>query len=133
MGYRKFPKFEKEEWAIYLSREKYGFCLMFKDAELVQHPCAKDKPPRTPILTGSFFYAEGIEDYNQFTGMLPHGIEWSHTPQAVEKKFKGNAEPFKNKETKALEAHFLVFGRVRITVSYKKDLSSVSDLFVALD
>jgi hypothetical protein len=133
MGYRKFPSFKDEEWAIYLSKENYGFCLKFDDAELVKHACAKGKPPRTPILTGGFFYAKGVEDYHQFSGLLPHGMEWSDTPASVEKKFKGKAKPFKNKTTKVLEAHFLVFGRVRITVSYKQDLSSVSDFYLRLD
>jgi hypothetical protein len=133
MGYRKFPHFKREEWSIYLSKEDYGFCLMFDDAAVAAHASAKDKPPRTPILTGGFFYAKGVEDFHQFTGRLPHGLEWSDTPLSVEKKFKGKAKPFKNKQTKALEAHFLVFGHARITVSYKNDLSSVSDFFVALD
>jgi hypothetical protein len=84
-GVAKRPKLPKGEYNAYLEFEKKGVALLFQDEAMLKD---EDKPVGTGplIFAGAFFYSEGHEDYSQYQGELPEGLEFSDSRDTVVEK-----------------------------------------------
>ena len=132
MGRTPFPAFGEDEYSIYVPRKDLGFCLQFQDAEMVKHPSAEGKAPRTPIFTGCFFYPGGIEEYETFTGDLPAGITWTDTSTSLLNKLGAPKNEIMNKVKGTLKAHRWVSGALLLTASYRNGGTSLHHVYIGI-
>lgn len=121
-----------EDFNIYLEDEARGFCLLFEDCSVVPHPLAASKPAETPIFTGCFFYAEGVEGYHAYAGALPYGITWSDTASSLVSKLGPPKNEMKSKRTGLLIAHRWPAGQWLLTARYSAGGSSLGHLYVGI-
>jgi hypothetical protein len=121
-----------EDFRIYLEDKARGFCLLFEDCSVVPHPLATGKAAKTPIFTGCFFYAEGVEGYHAYKGVLPYGITWSDTASSLVSTLGPTESEIKSKRTSMLTAHVWPAGQWFLTASYLAGGSSLKHLYVGI-
>ncbi len=132
LGELPFRDLDIEEFSRYVARRPEGFCLLFQDAEIVRHPTAQGKAPKTPIFTGCFFYPEAVEDYSRFTGSLPDGILWTDNAATLLAKLGQPKNEILSKKTGRLKAHRWSRGELLLTASYQADASSLHHVYVGI-
>src|SRR5690242_9980779 len=72
--------FPADEFNVAFADHARGFQLLFEDAATVQHAAAAGKPARLPLFVGAYYFNAGTDDYQPFTGALPHGVQWTDSP-----------------------------------------------------
>lgn len=132
LGELPFRGFGPEDFSLYMTKKADGFCLLFEDADTVDHPVAKAKPRRTPIFTGCFFYPKGVDEYDEFTGALPEGIAWSDTAGTLLSRLGTPKNEIINKKTGRVKAHRWAKDRLLLTASYKVDASSLHHIYIGI-
>lgn len=132
LGHLPFCGFGVDDFSLYLPNKADGFCLLFEDADTVDHKLAKGKARRTPVFTGCFFYPEGIDEYSQFKGPLPEGIVWSDTSESILGKLGKPQNEIMNKKTGKLKAHRWNLGAFLLTASYRKEGTSLHHVYVGI-
>ncbi len=132
MGRWPLPEFEPEEFVIFLEDKEHGFCLEFDDTQTAKLPGSKDKPPRTAIFRGCFFFAEGYENYHAFSGSLPCSIVWTDTASSLVTKLGTPKNEIMNKKTGILNAHRWAMDGWMLTASYRNGGSFLRRIYAGV-
>ena len=132
LGELPFRGLASDEFSRYIAKKQDGHCLLFEDAETVRHPAAQGKARKTPVFTGCFFYPGGVDEYAQFTGVLPEGILWTDTAATLLAKLGAPKNEIMNKKTGRLKAHRWSKGELLLTASYKTDASALHHIYMGI-
>jgi hypothetical protein len=132
LGKWPIPEFGAEDFYLYIPDKAQGYCLFFEDADILKHPAAAGKPPRTPILVGCFFYNEGVDEYHAFAGALPLGITWADTASSLVSKLGPPKNEIKNKKTGLLSSHRWPAGQLLVSAVYRGGGTSIKHIYVGI-
>ena len=132
LGKWPLPAFGPEELSIYVEDKTRGFSLEFRDSSSLKHPIAAGKPPQTPVFESAFFYAEGVDGYHAYAGMLPHGITWADTATSIMSKMGSPKHEIKNKKTGLLTSHRWPEGQWMLGARYGGGGTSIKHLHIGI-
>ena len=74
-GITKTPRLDRGRTVAYAVNEKKGVDFTFEDERMLELPL-REYEEGALVLVNVRFYAEGVEEYRQFRGEMPYGLEF---------------------------------------------------------
>lgn len=80
-GIQEQPKLDRGETSAFISNKPNGIELTFEDADSVN--VQKEYPEGTLLLTNIRFYGVQTDDFSEFDGALPFGVEFGQLKSQI--------------------------------------------------
>lgn len=107
---------------LHVEDPERGFTLVFEDGASLPSPALR-QPAGTLVLCGCFFYADGVEEFEEYRGPLPRDITWSDTPVSLAGRLGASKNEFRDKRTGELDGQRWELEDQRLlTASYNGDV-----------
>lgn len=110
---------EEGEYRAYIERESLGFCLTFTDEAMFKGVNDQQIGSGPLFFSGVFFYAEGKDDYSQYTGVLPHSIDFRKNSVQLN-QILGASEWYRERNDGSLISERWKDGALKIHITYSK-------------
>jgi hypothetical protein len=123
---------DDDDYETYVERPMLGYSFNIIEQEFIKNPLYNEPQNKTLVLRGCHFNSEGYENYAQYKGELPYGINFEDSREVVISKLGDSVWQYEKDGKVKRERWEFAETNKQFNVTYSNDQSSVKVIYFGI-
>jgi hypothetical protein len=121
-----------DNYETYIERPLLGYSFNIIEREFIENQLYSESRNKTLILRGCHFHSEGHENYSEYKGLPPYGINFEDSRETAIKKLGDSAWQYKKDRMVRRERWELAETDRQLNLTYSNDQSSIKVIYFGI-